>query len=134
MSQTNQSNPLRYGSRYPSSGPTQVACACLVCDAPLSSSRATYCSAACKQLAFRLRRRRRTTPDLSIVRMQLKRQRLLVAYTIYECPSCQERFLGEQRCPSCQLFCRALGVGGQCPECDHAILLTELIEENWATT
>jgi hypothetical protein len=64
----------------------------------------------------------------------LRRQRLLAAHTIYECPSCDERFVGERRCPSCQLFCRALGVGGQCPECDHAILLTELIDEQWATS
>jgi hypothetical protein len=33
-----------------------------------------------------------------------------------------------------QLFCRALGVGGQCPECDRAILLTELLDEQWATS
>jgi hypothetical protein len=129
MRQAAASKPTRYGSRYPSSALTDVARACPLCDAPLSSSRATYCSAACKQLAFRLRRRRPTIPDVSIVRTQLKRKRLLVAHTIYECPSCQERYLGDRRCPSCQLFCRALGVGGQCPECDHAILLAELIDE-----
>ena len=134
MSQTDQPNPVRYGSRYPSSGPTDDTRACLLCSAPLSSTRSIYCSAACKQLAFRLRRRRQTIPEVSIVRTQLKRQRLLVEHTIYECPSCEERFIGERRCPSCQLFCRALGVGGQCPECDRAILLTELIDEERATS
>ncbi len=98
-----------------------------LCDGPLPSSRATYCSAACKQLAFRLRRQRSVAPDVALIRQQLKRQRLLAAHTIYECPSCGERSLGEQRCQTCQLFCRALGLGGSCPDCDTLILLTELI-------
>jgi hypothetical protein len=87
--------PTRYGSRYPSAGPTDDARACLLCNAPLSSSRAIYCSAACKRLAFRLRRQQHANPDVTLVRKQLKRQRLLVAHTIYECPSCDERFVGD---------------------------------------
>ena len=126
MSQAS-SKPARYGSRYPSSSPTDGTRTCLLCNAPLSSSRAIYCSAACKQLAFRLRQRQAANPDVTLVRQQLKRQRLLAAHTIYECPSCDERFVGERRCPSCQLFCRALGVGGPCPECDQPILLSDLV-------
>ncbi len=38
-----------------------------------------------------------------------------------------ERYLGERRCSSCQLYCRALGLGGQCEDCDHIMLLTELL-------
>jgi hypothetical protein len=66
-------------------------------------------------------------PDVTVVRRRLKRQGLLTAHTIYECPSCEERYVGEQRCPTCQLFCRALGVGGHCPDCDQPILLVELL-------
>ncbi len=101
-----------------------------MCEAPLPSRRATYCSVACKQLAFRLRRQRSAAPDMPLVRQRLKRQRLLAAHTIYECPSCGERAMGEQRCSTCQLFCRALGLGGSCPDCDTLILLTELIGED----
>ncbi len=53
---------------------------------------------ACKQLAFRVRRQRSAAPNVTLVRQQLKRQRLLAAHAIYECPSCGERALGEQRC------------------------------------
>src|SRR5205807_8219531 len=45
----------------------------------------------------------------------------------YQCPRCDERYLGERRCASCQLYCRALGQGGQCEDCDHIMLLTELL-------
>jgi hypothetical protein len=98
-----------------------------MCSTALVNSRATFCSVACKQRAFRLRRRQAAAPEASAVRQELKRQQRLVAHTVYECPGCQERLLGERRCPSCQLFCRALGVGGHCPECEQPILLSDLL-------
>ena len=64
-------------------------------------------------------------PDL---RRQLKWLRLLTAHTVYECPSCGERFVGERRCPSCHLFGRWLELGGHCAECDQPILLSDLLE------
>jgi hypothetical protein len=36
-----------------------------------------------------------------------------------------ERYLGERRCSSGQLYCRALGLGGQSEDCDHIILLVD---------
>jgi hypothetical protein len=47
--------------------------------------------------------------------------------TVYECTLCGERLVGIRRCPDCQLFCRALGPGGHCPECDTPILLADLL-------
>jgi hypothetical protein len=49
------------------------------------------------------------------------------ASTVYECSVCGERFLGERRCPDCNLFGRNLGLGGTCPECDQIVLLCELL-------
>jgi ribosomal protein L32 len=49
------------------------------------------------------------------------------ASTVFECSACGERFLGERRCPDCNLFGRSLGLGGACPECDQVILLSELL-------
>ncbi len=129
MSRPEDADTVRYGSRYASSDGAAATGACSICAAPLSSSRATYCSVACKQVAFRLRRQRSTAPDMALVRQQLKRQRVLAAHTIYECPSCGERSVGERRCPTCQLFCRALGLGGSCPDCETVILLAERIGE-----
>ena len=103
---------------------------CPVCAAPLPSTRARYCSAACRQRAFRLRHLRRLDPaagDVSRVRHDLRRRGVLVAHTVYECPRCADRIVGAQRCPECHVFCRALGPGGQCPDCDLPILLAELL-------
>lgn len=100
---------------------------CLVCGAPLVSTRARYCSRAHQQRAFRLRHR--TGVDLQNLRRQLHRRQALVAHTLYECPNCTERFVGQRRCPECQLFSRAVGLGGHCPECETPVLLVDLLGE-----
>ncbi len=48
---------------------------------------------------------------------------------VYECPSCEERFVDERRCPECSLFCRRVGPGGCCPSCGDLIAVTELGEQ-----
>ena len=68
-------------------------------------------------------------PDLHHLRQELQRRRAVVAHTLYECPSCGERHVGERRCPDCQLFSRAIGLGGHCPECDTPVLLVDLLGE-----
>jgi len=118
--------PIRDGSRDGAT-PTGPPRRCPVCPTPLPSARARYCSPACKQHAFRLRHQAAPAPDDTRLRDDLRRRGRLAAHTIYECPACGERRLGERRCPDCQLFSRALGLGGHCPECEHPILLTELL-------
>ena len=81
--------PMRDGSRDGCGG-------CLVCGAALSSSRARYCSRAHQQRAFRLRHQS-SQADLQHLRRELQRGRVVVAHTIYECPSCGERLVGERR-------------------------------------
>lgn len=100
---------------------------CPVCATPLPSTCTSYCSAACQQRAFRLRRVDLAAGDVSHIRDDLRRRGALVAHTIYECPTCGERLVGERRCPECHVFCRALGLGGHCPDCDQPILLAELL-------
>jgi ribosomal protein L32 len=120
------SEPVRYGSRYGSAA-LVVPHGCLVCGAPLRSARADYCSAGCKQRAYRLRQVAPPADDAAARATDLKRRQRLVAQTIYECPTCGERYLGERRCPDCNRFCRALGLGGACPHCDQPILVAELL-------
>jgi hypothetical protein len=120
--------PVRYGSRYGSGGTDVRAPRCLACDGPVPSARARYCSAACKQRAYRARRPATTPPDHTTVATTHQRQARRVARTIYECPTCSARFLGERRCPDCNLFCRSLGPGGACPSCDEPILLADLLD------
>jgi hypothetical protein len=116
----NPDMPMRDGSRDGSG--------CLVCGGALPSSRARYCSRAHQQRAFRLRHQT-SLLDLQRLRQDLQRRRAVVAQTIYECQSCGERLVGERRCPDCQLFTRAIGLGGHCPECDTPLLLVDLLGE-----
>jgi predicted RNA-binding Zn-ribbon protein involved in translation (DUF1610 family) len=48
-----------------------------------------------------------------------------VVGVVFECPSCGERLL-ERRCPECNVFCRRLGPGGECPACAETVLVEEL--------
>ena len=116
---------MRDGSRDGGTG-------CLVCGAALPSRRARYCSRAHQQRAFRLRHQTKL-PDLQQLRRELQRRRAVVAQTVYECPGCGERLVGERRCPECHLYCRAIGLGGHCPECDTPLLLVDLLGEEVVT-
>ena len=113
--------PMREGSRDGQGG-------CLVCGKDTPSARAKYCGRAHQQRSYRLRHQT-PTADLTHVRTALQRRKALVAHTIYECGGCGERFLGERRCGDCNLFTRAVGVGGSCPECDAPLLLEDLLGE-----
>lgn len=117
--------PVRDGSREAPRPTAEAICA--VCSQPLAHPRARYCSRACQQQAYRLRHHQPSRLDLPSVRRALQQQRSLVAHTVYACPSCEERYLGERRCPDCRLFCRAIGLGGRCPDCDAVILLADLL-------
>src|ERR1700680_4316841 len=99
--------PMREGSRDGQGG-------CLVCGKDTPSTRAKYCTRAHQQHSYRLRHHT-TTTDLTLVRKALQRRKALVDHTIYECSGCGERFVGVRRCESCNLYCRAVGVGGAGP-------------------
>ena len=123
---TSAAEPIRDTSRDGSSVSSVPTCP--ICPAPLPSSRARYCSAACRQRSFRLRRIQLAAIDDRQLRAELRRRSALVAHTVYECSVCGERTVGDRRCAQDNLFCRALGLGGQCGSCDEPILLAELLE------
>jgi hypothetical protein len=132
--------PLRYPSRYGSptasevpgdggaSPPTSADRRCSVCQVVQVSARARYCSTACKQHAYRLRQAAPPAAALEPLTADLRRRKTLIAHTIYECPSCETRYLAERRCPDCHLFCRRLGLGGPCPGCDDLVLVAEILD------
>jgi ssDNA-binding Zn-finger/Zn-ribbon topoisomerase 1 len=80
--------------------------------------RQRYCSAACRQAGWR---QRHPTP------LPLLPTRGPRVATVYECVECGTRYLGEQRCPDCQRFCRRLGPGGACPHCEEPVALADLL-------
>jgi hypothetical protein len=50
-------------------------------------------------------------------------------HTVYQCPACQHRLPGEQRCPDCGIFARRIGPGAPCPHCDEPVAVTDLTQE-----
>ena len=97
--------------------------ACTVCGGPLPASRADRltCSAACRQRAYRERGRQQPLERAGA-------RRSPKAETVYQCPACEARYLGEQRCQDCGVFCRRLGAGGPCPHCDEPVAVADLVE------
>jgi Zn finger protein HypA/HybF involved in hydrogenase expression len=91
------------------------------------TGRRRYCTPACRQQAYRLRRGGSIRYQIAEQTASLRRDRRLVERTVYECGSCGERALGEYRCEACNLMMRKLGLGGTCPDCDQPITVAELL-------
>ena len=101
---------------------------CALCNKPLGDKRQRYCSPAHRQRAFRLRHTAPLAVDDGRLRSELRRRGTLVAHIVYECSVCGDRFVGQRRCPQDNVFCRALGLGGNCSDCEQPILLADLLE------
>ncbi len=87
-----------------------------------ASGRRRYCSEACRQAGHR-RRHRLVATAIELPPTQPRRP-----VTVYACPDCDQRFVGEQRCPDCNAFCRRIGIGGCCPNCDEPVTVDELVQ------
>lgn len=97
--------------------------ACPVCGRAFEvGGRRRHCSDRCRQAAWR---RRHSVSAVTVIPPAKGDRR---AVTVYQCPICDARALGCQRCDDCNSWMRSLGVGGQCPCCDEAISLLELSE------
>jgi hypothetical protein len=83
--------------------------------------RQRVCSAACRQAAYR---RRHAAANPLVVPPQRSRR----DETVYECPSCEARYLGHQRCSECGVFCRRVGAGGLCPACGEPVTVADLLD------
>ncbi|MGH8989903.1 MAG: hypothetical protein ACRDZ7_00020 [Acidimicrobiia bacterium] len=83
--------------------------------------RQRWCSDACRQAAWR---RRRSAPRPALPARTT---------TVYQCPECEARYLGEQRCDQCNRWCRKLGAGAACPHCDEVVAITDILTENQIT-
>jgi len=82
------------------------------------SGRRRFHTDACRQAAYRARHRN-GNPVRDPGRPAADR-------TVYECSECQQRYLGQRRCPDCNLFCRRIGPGGTCPHCDQPVAHLDL--------
>jgi hypothetical protein len=90
--------------------------------------RQRYCSPACKQAAWRARHHdplAQATPHPTPAPPTTRRH-----VTVYTCPDCEERYLGQQWCDDCNRPCTRTGIGGLCPACDHPIAIDELLSQH----
>jgi hypothetical protein len=94
--------------------------ACAACGTAFDRrGRGRFCSPACRQASWRWRHKAaqaappKTHPTLTV---------------IYECTSCETRYVGLRRCPECNLFNRRVDLGGHCPNCDEPVAISDLAE------
>ncbi len=107
---------------------SQPLATCPVCGTEFQPiGRGRFCTPHCRQTAYRLRHRQVDRVTLADIAERLLREHRLLAQTVYECSSCQERLLGERRCNSCNLMCRKVGTGGECGGCGEIVTISELL-------
>ena len=98
--------------------------ACPACGQPFTrAGRRRWCSDACRQAAWR---HRHPAQGLALARPANPPPAARDA-TIYQCPECDQRYLGQQRCDDCGTFCRRIGPGGPCPHCGEPVAINDLI-------
>ena len=51
------------------------------------------------------------------------------AITIYECATCANRALGQQRCDDCHTFMTRIDYGGLCPNCSEPVAINDLLDQ-----
>lgn len=110
----------------PSRNDDETTSACPVCGNPFTPvRRQRYCAPACRQAAWRARRHRPAAATITVPRPRRRRDA-----TVYRCPECEQRYLGEQWCPDCQRPCRRIDVGGLCPHCDEPVAISDLVDQH----
>ncbi len=120
VSQTGTGTDIASGNGYLT---PSTARACLACGKPMPTGRLRrYCDDRCRQTGWR--RRNQSAEPPAPMAAPGSRQR---NSTVYACPECDGRYLGEQRCPDCNTFCTRLGLGGICPCCDELVVVAELV-------
>jgi hypothetical protein len=100
-------------------GETMLSCA--ACGTPFHPvGRQRFCTPACRQVAWR---RRHPTPVPTVPSKTPRPS------TVYQCPSCDSRSLGDQYCSDCGTFRCRVGPGGLCPSCEEPIALADLLPD-----
>jgi hypothetical protein len=116
--------PLRNDDR------NDTAARCPACGQPFTpSGRRRWCSDACRQAAWR---RRHPAPSPAAAALPAAPPAASDG-TIYQCPECDQRYIGQQYCDDCATFCRRIGPGGPCPHCDEPVSVNDLTTVTWIT-
>lgn len=99
---------------------------CPVCQTPFTPvGRQRYCTPACRQAAWRARHPQPAPQPADSITPGPPRR----ATTVYQCPVCDTRYLGQQWCSDCHHPCTRLGPGARCPHCDEPITINDILDE-----
>jgi hypothetical protein len=100
---------------------------CPVCGAPFTPiRRQRYCTSACRQAAWRARHTPPpSAPDI-VIPHDISRRDI----TVYHCPDCDTRTLGQQWCHDCRRPRTHLDIGGLCPHCDEPITISDITDQH----
>jgi hypothetical protein len=100
---------------------TTTACPrCATAFTPIRRQR--YCSPACRQAAWRARQANPAPLPPVVVSPRTTRRDI----TVYQCPACEGRYLGQQWCHECNRPCTRVDAGGLCPHCDEPVTISDI--------
>jgi hypothetical protein len=80
----------------------------------------------CRQSAWRARHHDPTPPPVIAAPPRTPRRPI----TVYQCPVCQVRRLGQQWCHDCTRPAVRVGPGGLCPQCDEPVAISDLTDQH----
>lgn len=100
---------------------------CPVCGNPFTPiRRQRYCTPACRQAAWRTRHANPAPPPVVVLPPTTRRR----DHTVYACPTCGTRRLGEQWCPDCTRPAVRVDLGGLCPHCDEPVTISDITDQH----
>ncbi len=104
---------------------TGATATCPVCQTAFTPTRRQrYCTPACRQAAWRARHPN-PRPTIDVPPPTHRR-----SMTVYQCPECDTRHLGQQWCHDCHQPCVRVDFGGLCPHCDEPVTISDILDQH----
>ena len=98
---------------------------CPVCWTPFTKAgRRRYCTDTCRKTAWKRHHATTAAVPEPVVPQGVRRRDV----TIYQCPTCETRYHGEQWCHDCNQPCTRVGLGGLCPHCSEPVAISDLLD------
>jgi hypothetical protein len=123
--------PPRRQPASPRRNDNETTTACPVCattSTPIRRQR--YSTPACRQAAWRARHPDPDTKPVIVTPPRTPRS----AITVYHCPGCDTRTLGQQWCHDCNQPRTRVDLGGLCPHCQEPITIRDITDQHPPTS
>jgi hypothetical protein len=110
----------------PSRNDNETTTTCPVCATPFAPvRRQRYCTPACRQAAWRARHADPHPRPTIVVPPRTPRR----VNSVYQCPECDTRYLGQQWCHECHQPCVRIDFGARYPHCDEPITVSDITDQ-----